>query len=178
MLDPFRLTLPPQLAGPLETFATATNFPSLPLHAHEVLFAITLYSFTMGVFSPFISRLLVPKTYNAFDKRTRVSWDIHVVSFVQAIIVNVLSFYLIWADEERMAWRGDGVDGANWERRIWGYSGFTGFVQSMALGYFLWDLYMCLRYLRIFGWGMVVHAVASAGMFSLGFVSLLVFGLC
>jgi hypothetical protein len=171
MLDPFRLTLPPQLEAQLVRFADATSLPSLPLHAHEVLFAILLYSFVMGVFSPFISRILVPKTYNGFDRRTRISWDIHVVSFVQALIVNGLSFYLIFYDEERKAWRGDGADGGNWEKRIWGYTGFTGFTQSMALGYFCWDLYMCLRYLKIFGWGMVVHAVASAGMFSLGFVS-------
>ncbi|KAF1825767.1 DUF887-domain-containing protein [Dissoconium aciculare CBS 342.82] len=165
MLDPFRLSLPSQIDAPLVRFANAAALPSLPQHAHEVLFAIGLYSFTMGVVSPAVSNVLVPKTYKGFDSRTRISWDIHFVSFVQACIVNALSFYLIFYDEERKAWRGE----ENWEKRIWGYTGMTGFTQSMALGYFLWDLYMCLRYLNIFGWGMVVHAVASAGMFTFGF---------
>jgi hypothetical protein len=172
MLDPFRLSLPSQIEAPLVRFANAAALPSLPQHAHEVLFAIGLYSLTMGVVSPAVSSVLVPKTYKGFDRRTRISWDIHFVSFVQACIVNALSFYLIFYDEERKAWRGE----ENWEKRIWGYTGMTGFTQSMALGYFLWDLYMCLRYLNIFGWGMVVHAVASVGMFTFGFVGFSIFG--
>lgn len=45
-------------------------------------------------------------------------------------------------------------------------------IQAFAAGYFLWDLQICLRYMRIFGVGLLMHAVAALVVFSLGFVSI------
>ena len=86
---------------------------------------------------------------------------------------------MIFCDEERKTWRsqpgsvvGSGFEGGNnWEMRIWGYDGMSGLLQSFGLGYFLWDLYMCSRYVGIFGWGMLAHAISAVSVFSLGFVS-------
>jgi hypothetical protein len=93
---------------------------------------------------------------------------VHVVSFVQSCVINSLSLYVIFFDEERKTWR----SADNWEKRIWGYDGMSGLLQSQALGYFLWDLYMCSRYVHIFGWGMLAHAISAVTVFSFGFVSL------
>ena len=58
-----------------------------------------------------------------------------------------------------------------WEERVWGYDGAGGMIQGFAAGYFLWDLIICVRFLEVFGWGLLAHAVAALVVFSLGFVS-------
>lgn len=166
MRDPFRALAPKPLEALSVPLARALNLPALPLHAHEVLLAITFYAFLAQVVSPAVSRRVVPSRYALMDRRSRISWNVHVVSFVQSCVVNALSLYIICCDEERQSWRGADA----WELRIWGYTGLIGLTQSLALGYFLWDLYMCVRHVHIFGWGMVAHAVASSAMFTLGFV--------
>lgn len=166
MRDPFRALAPKPLEALSVPLARALNLPALPLHAHEVLFAITFYAFLAQVVSPAVSRRVVPSRYALMDRRSRISWNVHVVSFVQSCVVNALSLYIICCDEERQSWRGADA----WELRIWGYTGLIGLTQSLALGYFLWDLYMCVRHVHIFGWGMVAHAIASSAMFTLGFV--------
>lgn len=68
------------------------------------------------------------------------------------------------ADEERSQ--------LSWQGRVFGYTGATGVVQALGAGYFMWDLYMCLRYFSIFGPGMLAHAISAISVFSLGFVSM------
>jgi len=181
MLDPFPFKAPAPLLRIIEPIAEALSLPTLPLHSHEVLVVIAFYTCVGNFFSPWISRQLCPATYNKLSKRTKVNWDVHVVSFVQSCIINALSLYVIFCDEERKTWRsqpgsvvGSGFEGGNnWEMRIWGYDGMSGLLQSFGLGYFLWDLYMCSRYVGIFGWGMLAHAISAVSVFSLGFVSLM-----
>lgn len=168
MLDPFPFPAPEPLRLLVEPIANALALPSLPLHVHEVLLAATFYAFIDQVISPLLSPYLFPNTYPKLDRRAKVNWGLHVVSFVQSCIINSLSLYVIIFDEERMAWRDD----ENWEKRIWGYTGLTGFTQSVALGYFLWDLYMSARWVEITGWGMLAHAIATCAMFINGFVRL------
>lgn len=69
----------------------------------------------------------------------------------------------MYADEERKA--------MDWKERVWGYTGGGGMIQAFAAGYFLWDLQICLRYMSVFGVGLLMHAVAALVVFSFGFVS-------
>lgn len=62
-----------------------------------------------------------------------------------------------------------------WEERVWGYDGAGGMIQGFAAGYFLWDFMICMRWLGVFGWGLLAHAVAALVVFSLGFVSQILF---
>lgn len=167
MLDPNPIQAPKALQSAVASVANVLGLPTLPLHAHEVIFALSLYVFIANVISPFISTRLCPRTYPNLNRRTRISWDVHVVSFVQSCLINALSLYVIFFDEERKAWRSPDM----WEKRIWGYDGMSGLLQSFALGYFLWDLYMCARHVHIFGWGMLAHAISAVTVFSFGFVS-------
>jgi hypothetical protein len=48
----------------------------------------------------------------------------------------------------------------------------AGRVQAFAAGYFLWDLVISLRYLRVLGLGSLVHAVSALLVTAMGFVSL------
>ncbi|KAK4569373.1 hypothetical protein LTR86_003136 [Recurvomyces mirabilis] len=165
MRDPFPIAPPETLVRAVKPLADALSLSTLPLHAHEVLFALGLYTFTCMVVSPWLSNIFYPQRYKALDRRTKVSWDVHVVSFVQSSIICSLSLYIILFDEDRHTWRGANA----WEKRVWGYSGATGLCQSFALGYFMWDLIICAWRVDIFGWGMLAHAISAVSVFALGY---------
>jgi len=162
MLDPF-LQNPGFLSALTTPLARTFNLTTLPLHFHEVLIAFAFYHFINSYGSPWVSRRLFPNVYPNFNKRTKLNWDVHAVSFVQSCLINVLALWVMWTDEERknMDWRG----------RVWGYTGAGGMIQGFAAGYFLWDLCISAVHVDIFGWGMLAHAIAALIVFSLGFVS-------
>jgi len=58
----------------------------------------------------------------------------------------------------------------NLEERMWGYTGAAGLVQALATGYFLFDLVVMVRYLKVFGLGMLAHASSCLLTYTLGFV--------
>ena len=161
MLDPF-IPPPPLLSRLVEPIASALSLPTLPLHAHEVLIAFTLYHVINRYISPAVSSRLFPNTYANLDRRTKINWDVHSVSLCQSLLINTLALWVIWTDEERRQ--------LDWRGRVWGYTGASGLVQGFAAGYFIWDLTVTARYVGIFGWGMVAHAVSALAVFSFGFV--------
>ena len=171
MRDPFPIGPPPFLVAAVKPYTDAVSLYTLPLHFHEVLFAFSLYTFIYTVVSPFLSTTFCGERYRKFNPRTRTSWDVHTVSFFQSIIITSISTYIILFDEERKSWTGS----EHWEQRIWAYSGLSGLCQSFALGYFMWDLFMCSYHVRIFGWGMLAHAISATSVFALGYVSRLRF---
>lgn len=92
-----------------------------------------------------------------------MTWDVHVVSFIQSVWVCVLALWVMRVDQERAS--------MSWEQRVWGYTGALGLVQACACGYFVWDLWVSARYLSMFGWGMLAHAVSALTVYAFGFVS-------
>ncbi|KAF2157195.1 DUF887-domain-containing protein [Myriangium duriaei CBS 260.36] len=161
MRDPFPFASPQFLQDATTPFARATGLTTLPLHIHEVIFSILLYTFIGVSVSPWLSRLLCPRSYPRLDRRTKINWDVHVVSLFQSVFICGLALFSIFGDPERKTW--------GWEERLWAYTGFDGFMTSMACGYFIWDLFVTAYYINIFGWGMLAHAVAATAVFSLGF---------
>ncbi|KAF2739663.1 DUF887-domain-containing protein [Polyplosphaeria fusca] len=161
MHDPFPIAPPDALVKLVQPVADYLSLYTLPLHFHEVVFAAVLYHVTHVYISPVISRLLFPRTYPSFNARTKLNWDVHVVSFVQSTLINALALWVIWADEERSE--------MNWQGKIWGYTGASGLIQAFAGGYFVWDLFITLQNINIFGLGMLAHAVSALFVFSLGF---------
>lgn len=162
MLDPFPAP-PPFITRLIEPLASQFSLPTLPLHAHEILFAFLLYQTINAYLSPWLSSRLFPNTYPNLNRRTKINWDVHAVSLVQSVLVNAIALWVIWRDEERR--------NADWRGRIWGYTGAAGLVQGFATGYFLWDMMVTTRYVAIFGWGMLAHAVCALIVFAFGFVS-------
>ncbi|KAF2856312.1 DUF887-domain-containing protein [Plenodomus tracheiphilus IPT5] len=159
MRDP----LPPpsllvQLSRP---WAEKLGLTTLPYHVHEILLGFIGYHLILYVLSPAISRLLCPKTYAGFNRRTRLNWDIHWVSMVQALFINSAALWIIFKDEQRheMDWRG----------RLWGYTPASGMVQGFAAGYFLWDLQISSQYLSIAGPSALLHAIGALAVTCIGF---------
>ncbi|KAI9846702.1 MAG: hypothetical protein M1837_003757 [Sclerophora amabilis] len=164
MRDPF--FAPPafviKLAQPI---ANTFNLPTLPFHAHEIVFAFTLYHLVNTKVSPYISARLFPNIYPHFPLRTKINWDVHVVSLVQSVLINALALWVLRVDGERQE--------MDWRERVWGYTGAGGMIQGFAAGYFLWDLMITSVHVEVFGWGMLAHAISALVVFSLGFVSFL-----
>lgn len=162
MLDPFPFEAPAALQQAIKPFTDYMSFKTLPLHIHELLFAVLLYHVTNTVISPWLSTRLFPTIYPQFNKRTRINWDVHVVSLLQSTLINALALWVSIADDERSE--------MDWEGRVWGYTGASGLVVAFSCGYFVWDLYISLRYVKVFGIGLLAHAVSALSVYSFGFV--------
>jgi hypothetical protein len=164
MHDPFPYPPPAAFAKTyVQPVADFLNLKTLPLHYHEIAFAFVLYHVTNKYLSPAFSRAFFPRIYPSFNARTKLNWDVHIVSFVQSTLINFLALYVMWNDEERSE--------MNWQGKVWGYTGGSGLIQGFAAGYFVWDLMITLQNLKVFGLGMLAHAVSALFVFSLGFVS-------
>ena len=163
MHDPFPLQRPDGLLPYVQPVADFLSLQTLPLHFHEVMIAFSLYHVTNRYISPAFSRFLFPRVYPSFNARTKLNWDVHVVSFVQSTLICSLAFWVIWQDKERSE--------MDTQERVHGYTGASGLIQAFAGGYFLWDLVITMQNVRIFGIGMLFHAISALCVFSLGFVS-------
>ena len=163
MHDPFPFRCPDWLRKPTEVFANYVSLHTLPLHVHEVLFAFAFY-YAINIFvAPAISHYFFPQIYSQVSKRSKLSWDVHIVSFTQSTLICILALWVMWKDEER--------SDMNWVGRVHGYTGAGGLVQAFAGGYFLWDLVITVQNVQVFGLGMLAHTVSALFVFSLGFVS-------
>lgn len=163
MIDP--LPRPPAFLSSLtQPIADLLSLKTLPLHTHEVLLAFTVYSLMDIFLAPTLSFRFFPKTYSSLPPRTKINWNIRVVSTIQAIFVCALALWVVVADEERK--------NMNLEERIWGYTGALGVTQAFAAGYFIWDVKISATNVGILGWGSLAHAVSALLITSLGFVSL------
>lgn len=149
-----------KLTAPL---ARMLHLHTLPLHAHEIAGAFVMYSLVQRL-SPVISTYLCPNIYPRLARRTRISWDVHVVSLVQCLIINSFALWLMHKDRESR----HSMDATE---RVWAYSGAGGLLQSLAAGYFIWDLIMSAAHVDVFGVGMVAHAISALAVYMLGFVS-------
>ena len=163
MKDP--LPRPPTLISSItQPVAEALSLQTLPLHAHEVLLAFTVYYLMDAVLAPRLSAQFFSKTYSSLPPRTKINWNIRVVSTVQAIFICALALWVVVTDEERKD--------MNLEERVWGYTGALGMTQAFAAGYFIWDVKISAVNVGILGWGSLAHAVSALLITSLGFVSL------
>lgn len=143
-------------------FCVDHHLASLPLHAHQVVGAFFAYEAIFLVVSPTLSRIFFPSTYNQLRKRTKVNWDVRVVSFIQSTFICTRAIKIILKRQS---------DASTYDTRLWAYSNASGNVQAYAAGYFLWDLLVSAQYLGALGPGSLTHACAALLITTLGFVS-------
>ncbi|KAF1968655.1 DUF887-domain-containing protein [Bimuria novae-zelandiae CBS 107.79] len=159
MRDP--IPAPARFVELTKPLADRLSLSTLPYHAHEIAIGFLWYHFILYVLSPTLSRLLYPKIYNGFNKRTRLNWDIHWVSMIQALFIDAAALYVIRTDKQRHA--------MDWEGRLWGYTPASGMVQGFAAGYFLWDLQISVQYISVLGIGSLIHAICALAVTCIGF---------
>ncbi|CCH46101.1 putative membrane protein [Wickerhamomyces ciferrii] len=121
-------------------------------HYHEIIGSAVFYQLLFTI-SPIISRSLFGENYNVLSKKGKKNFDIHIVSMVQCLISIGVIFPLY------------GNETLN-KDPIFSYLPYAGFVSAITIGYFIWDLFICLRYFKMFGVGFLLHAFASLFVFS------------
>lgn len=126
------------------------GYHHLPHHIEEVFLSVAFYQAVYHV-SSFLSPKLC-QGYKTLSRRTQLNFDIHVVSQVQAVLILVLAYPLF----------GDKTLAAD---RVYGYTSYAGFVNATGLGYFAWDIYICLKHLDMFGIGFAVHGIGAGFVF-------------
>jgi len=161
MHDPFFIPPLPWLSKAVQPFADYFHLPTLPLHIHEVVGSFLAYTFINVVVAPQLSKRLFPTSYPKLSKERKINWDVHVVSLAQSTLINALALWVMFTDEERKA--------MDWQERVWGYTGAAGMIQGFATGYFLWDLMITVQNVKLFGLGMLAHALSALLVFSFGF---------
>lgn len=163
MKDPFPAA-PAFIINACEPVAAALGLKTLPFHIHEVVAAFCFYQWINVVVAPSLSTWLYPRIYPYLAKRTRINWNVHVVSLVQSSVISALAIWVIYADQDRKK--------MDWNDRVWGYTGAIGLVQALAAGYFVWDVMVSSMHLDVLGPGSLAHAISALTVSALGFVSL------
>lgn len=148
--DPLASFRIPGLDALVAPLADRLGYSILATHASEVVFATVFYQ-AIFILSGVISPLVLP-SYKTLTPKTRVNFDIHVVSHIQAILIVALSAPLF----------GDKVLAAD---RVYSYTPYAGFITAMALGYFAWDIFICTKYIGMFGMGFLIHGVSAFFVF-------------
>lgn len=146
-----------------DPFLKYRPFPASPknyfeAHWHEIVGAFLFYVGIQYLLSVLLKRY-VGKTYTDLNLKTRVNFDIHVTSMVQCVF-SVLACVPMF---NHPIWKNRLADP---HLAVLGYYPFGGFISAISIGYFVWDLYVCLRYFKLFGPGFLFHAVAALYVFS------------
>ncbi|KAL2843633.1 TLC domain-containing protein [Aspergillus pseudoustus] len=160
MLDP--IPPPPDwLREAVEPLALSLHLPALADHSHEVVVTFVGYLLIHYVLSPWLSPKLFPRHYPSLNKRTKLNWDVHVVSLVQSTFICAVALWVLFTDEERKS--------MNSGERVYGYTGSCVLISSLAVGYFIYDLIVSTVYVKMFGIGMLFHAISALWVFSFGY---------
>lgn len=126
-------------------------------HWHEILLSVVFY-FSIQAVSPTVSSKLFGKTYTELNAKTKLNFDIHVVSMVQCII-SILIIVPAWS-HPHISGRADDA-----YLSIFGYNPYSGFVGAITVGYFIWDAVVCTLYIKLFGIGFLLHGFAALWVF-------------
>ncbi|CAH6719953.1 topoisomerase I damage affected protein 4 [[Candida] jaroonii] len=127
-------------------------------HSHEMAFMFVFYM-VIHALAPGASKKLFGKNYSDLNLKGRINFDIHMVSMVQCVI-SITSLAPMW----NHSYYQNRVEDA--ESSIFGYTSYGGLVASLAVGYFLWDVFVCIKYFESFGVGFLFHGVSAFYVFS------------
>ncbi|SCU89568.1 LAFA_0E19174g1_1 [Lachancea sp. 'fantastica'] len=142
MIDPFLAISP---------FKNSENL--LLRHSLEAVASFLVYLLIVERrLAPAINKRVFKKHYTqGIDSNTRLNYDIHTVSMVQCVISLALTAPILLQPLNTSV--------ATFQ------DPFNSMVAALTCGYFMWDLYVCLKYYSLFGAGFLGHAVASLYVF-------------
>lgn len=130
---------------------------ALQAHWHEIVGAIVFYSLLKAACKPLLTKWL-GTTYTGMARNERAHFDIHCVSIVQ----NIASLLLLIPMWNHPFWVNRVEDPVT---SITGYYPYASLVASLTVGYFAWDVFVCLRYYSVFGAVFLFHGVAAFYLF-------------
>lgn len=117
----------------------------LQLHLHEIIYSLIFYVILYQFVSPQVNKKIFGKSYKKAPTATKIDFDVHLVSTVQAIISISGCIPVLFLPT-------NSFNIANY------YHPFCSLLAAISVGYFLWDLYICLRWYRIYGAQFLIHA--------------------
>lgn len=146
-----------------DPLAWTRPFPAHPTNAflahwHEALGSAVFY-FLVQLSSPLVCKACFGKNYTGLNMKTKLNFDIHVVSMVQCV-VSIAALLPGWNHLHVKNRVSDPYSS------IYGYTAYNGFVSAITMGYFVWDLYVCLKHRKLFGLGFLLHAFAALYVFT------------
>ncbi|KAI5961755.1 hypothetical protein CANMA_003732 [Candida margitis] len=147
--------LPTIISDPFEAYRPFPENPSnlFAAHWHEIVASAAFY-FSIQVAVRPIATSILGKTYTSLQEKTRVDFDIHIVSMVQCIVSIVLTFYHF----NNPHWQNRANDRVN---SLIGSTPFGGMLGAVSAGYFIWDLWVCVKHFKMFGAGFLLHGAAA-----------------
>ncbi|SCV02074.1 LAMI_0G15654g1_1 [Lachancea mirantina] len=124
-------------------------------HLHEIIASFIIYEVVISRrLAPWINKMVFGRNYTQIkDKNTRLNFDIHTVSMAQCIVSLSLTYPILFSPLS--------LDLVTYS------DPYTSMVSAVTIGYFLWDLYVCLKHFNLFGVGFLGHALASLYVFVL-----------
>lgn len=134
-------------------------------HWHEIV-AMTLFYTMIQKLSPIVSKKFMGRTYTDLDVKTRLNFDIHVVSMFQCIL-SLIMIVPMW-NHEFIQNRAN-----NHEDAVCGYYPYGGLVTAATVGYFIWDFSICAYNYKLFGIGFLFHGFAALIVFGGGLIAYL-----
>ncbi|CAR23109.1 Tda4p [Lachancea thermotolerans CBS 6340] len=134
-------------------FAGSDNL--LVRHSLEIIGSFLVYQVVLSRWLvPRVNALVFGRHYTELkDKDARLNFDIHTVSMFQCVVSLGLTWPILFQPLSLS---------------IVSYQdSYTSMISAITCGYFLWDLYVCLKHFSLFGIGFLGHAMASLYVFVL-----------
>ncbi len=163
--------LRPAYNGLLDLIAISP-IPRLAGHLNLVLFSfvyfILLDLFIYNVLGDHLCRLMpVDKKSRGLDELNhggslKLKWAHMIPSFIHALLVGFASLYLVLRDTGSLS--------KTLYTRLYGFAPDFGNILAFSLGYFLWDILICLNNRSVYGPSFLAHATMAAFGILSGFV--------
>lgn len=143
-------------------FLNSQKLANIFSHSDIIVGSACFFTFFWLLAVP-LGKLLFPEAFHrgcSRDPKFGKKWRDHVVSQLHATIVSLWSLYILLIVPPSEVMSGS-------EGRLFGYSRPLGRLSSFAIGYFLWDLSVCVFNFSNYGAAFLLHAVICLGCFCL-----------
>ena len=121
-------------------------------HLPAVLFFYIFFALTSGT-SRVLTAVVFKNKLAQMDlkaqKKFRVSWAHHIVAFLNAVISSSMALHYILGKDH------------SFKSGTLEYFPEAARIISLAIGYFIWDVQICLKYFSLYGFSFALHGVMA-----------------
>lgn len=139
----------PRLEGFFEKYQLGRLWDHLP----AVLFFYLVFAFASGIgrqLSTFLLKEKLAQLDPKARKKLRISWAHHIVAFVNAIISSAMALHYIFR-----------IKSTDFTTGTHDYYPEVARILSVSVGYFIWDVQICLKYYSIYGAAFALHGIMA-----------------